>query len=64
MINQIDTETAPSKGAIWDEFSEQHQHCSINKHHGHCLISTFLVLKMCIPNVHFSCILYSIYYGL
>ena len=25
----MDAETAPSYGAIWDEFSEQHQHQSL-----------------------------------
>ena len=29
IINKIDDETAPSYGAIWDEFIEQHQHQSI-----------------------------------
>ena len=26
IIKKIDAETAVSKGAIWDEYSEQHQH--------------------------------------
>ena len=30
MIKEIDAGTAPSKGLIWDEFSE---HQSIKKHH-------------------------------
>ena len=34
--------TAPSKGAIYDELSEQHQNQSINPHIK-CPISTFLV---------------------
>ena len=31
--------TAPSKGAIWDKFSEQHYHQIIKKHHKQCPIS-------------------------
>ena len=31
VIQQIDAIAAPSKGAIWDEFSEQHQNQSIQK---------------------------------
>ena len=33
MIRNIDAGTAPSKSAKWEEFSEQHQHQSIKKHH-------------------------------
>ena len=29
----MDAETAPSNGAIWDDFNEQHKHQSIKKHH-------------------------------
>ena len=31
IIKQIDAGTAPSKGAIWDEFCEKHQYQIINK---------------------------------
>ena len=42
-IKIIDAETALSNGAIWDEFSEQHQHQSIKKHP----MSTLLMQKRC-----------------
>ena len=29
IVEKIDAGSAPSKGAIWDKFSEQHQHQSI-----------------------------------
>ena len=44
--------TAPSYCAIWDEFSEQHQHQSIKKSPIKCSISTFLMLRKCRFNAH------------
>ena len=40
-------ESAPSEGAIWNEFNEQHQHQSMNKYHISCPINTFLVQIRC-----------------
>ena len=31
VVQKINAGTTPSKGEIWDEFNEQHQHTSINK---------------------------------
>ena len=50
---KTDAITAPSNGAIWNKFSEQHEHQSIKKHHIQSLISTFLQIR-CRFNAHFS----------
>ena len=56
MISKIDVEPAPSIGAIWDEFSEEHQHQCTQKHYILCPIGTFLCKLRCRlnSNTHFN----------
>ena len=51
IIKQSYAKTSPSKGAIWDEFSEQHQHQSIQKIP--FLMPNFLVQIRCRFHEHF-----------
>ena len=44
--NKKNTGTAPSKGAIWDEFSEQQQQQRIKKYHFNAQLVLFCPNKL------------------